>query len=62
MMIIIIITINIEMRLGIKGAILVPHVILLLLLLLLIAFMHGIYNYIPKTNHISTVHSVAAIL
>ena len=23
--------------------------------------MHGIYNYIPKTNHVSTVHAVAAV-
>jgi hypothetical protein len=34
----------------------------LLLLLLLIAFMQGIYNYIPETNHVCTVHSVAANL
>jgi len=24
--------------------------------------MHGIYNYIPETNHASTVHSVTAVL
>jgi hypothetical protein len=24
--------------------------------------MQGIYNYIPETNHVSTVHSVAAVL
>jgi hypothetical protein len=24
--------------------------------------MQGIYNYIPETNHISRVHSVAAVL
>jgi len=24
--------------------------------------MYGIYNYIPETNHISTVYSVAAVL
>jgi hypothetical protein len=24
--------------------------------------MQGIYNYIPETNHISTVYSVAAVL
>ena len=25
-------------------------------------FMHGIYNYVPETNHVSSVHSVAAVL
>jgi hypothetical protein len=25
-------------------------------------FMQGIYNYTPETNHVSRVHSVAAIL
>jgi len=24
--------------------------------------MQGIYNYIPETNHVSTVYSVAAVL
>ena len=24
--------------------------------------MHGIYNYIPETNHVSTLHSVGALL
>jgi hypothetical protein len=28
----------------------------------LTAFVQGIYNYMPDTNHVSTVHSVAAIL
>jgi len=27
-----------------------------------ITFMHGIYNYIPETNHVSTVYSVASVL
>jgi uncharacterized protein (DUF486 family) len=27
-----------------------------------ITFMHGIYNCIPKTNHASTVYSVAVLL
>jgi len=31
-------------------------------MVLVIAFMHGIYNYIPETNHVSRVHSVAAVL
>jgi len=25
-------------------------------------FMQGIYNYIPETNHVSRVYSVAAVL
>ena len=33
-----------------------------LLLLLLLIYMHGIYNYIPETNHVSSVCSVAAVL
>ena len=24
--------------------------------------MHGMYNYVPKTNHVSTVYSAAAVL
>jgi hypothetical protein len=28
----------------------------------LIASLHGIYNYTPETNHVSTVHTVAAFL
>ena len=34
--------------------------LLLLLLLLFITYMHGIYNYIPETNHVSSAYSVAA--
>jgi hypothetical protein len=36
--------------------------LLLLLLLLLITFVEDIYNYVPETNHVSTVHSFAGIL
>ena len=28
---------------------------------ILITFMQGIYNYIPETNHVSMVYSVAAV-
>ena len=35
---------------------------LLLLLLLLDMFMQDMYNCIPKTSHVSTVHSAAAVL
>ena len=30
------------------------------LLLLLLIYIHGIYNYIPETNQVSSVYSVAA--
>ena len=33
-----------------------------LLLLLLVTFIPGIYKYIPETNHVSRVYSVAATL
>jgi len=35
---------------------------LLLLLLFVIIFMQGSYNFIPNTNHVSRVHSFAAIV
>jgi hypothetical protein len=35
---------------------------LFLLLLLVITFMQGSYKFIPKANHVSRVHSFAAIL
>ena len=38
------------------------ELLLLLLLLLFITYMHDIYNYVPETNHVSSVHSVAAAL
>jgi len=36
--------------------------LLLLLLLLFITFMQGVYKYMPDTNLVSGVYSVAAIL
>jgi len=33
-----------------------------LIIIIIITFMQGIYNYIPGTNHFSTVNSVAAVL
>ena len=33
-----------------------------LLLLLLFIYVHGIYNYIPETNQVSSVYNVAAVL
>ena len=34
----------------------------IIIIILVITFMHGIYNYIPETNRVSTVYSVAAVL
>ena len=36
--------------------------LLLLLLLLDIAFMQGIYSYMPDTDNVSSIHNFAAIL
>ena len=38
------------------------YIDLLLLLLFLITSMQCMYNYIPATNHVPTVYSVAAVL
>jgi hypothetical protein len=38
------------------------HVQVLKYKLYVIIFMQDIYNYIPETNHISKVYSVAAVL
>jgi len=37
-------------------------VVILVVLVLVISFMLGIYNYIPETNHVSRVYSVATVL
>ena len=39
-----------------------PHENLLFIIILVIIFMQGIYNYIPETNHVSRVYSVAVVL
>jgi len=36
-------------------------IIIIIIIVLLITFMQGIYNYIPETNHVSRVYSVAAV-
>ena len=36
--------------------------IITIIITLVIAFMQDIYKYIPKTNHVSRVYSVAAVL
>ena len=33
-----------------------------IIIILVTTFMQGIYNYIPKINHVSRVYSVAAVL
>jgi hypothetical protein len=35
---------------------------MIIIIIIIISFMQGIHTYIPKTNHVSRVHSVAAIL
>jgi len=37
-------------------------IIIIIIIILLINFMQGVYNYIPETNLVSTVYSVAAVL
>jgi hypothetical protein len=37
-------------------------IIIIITIIPVIPFMHGIYNYVPETNHDSTVYSVAAVL
>ena len=34
----------------------------IIIIILFNTFMQGIYNYIPETNHVSRVYSVAAVL
>jgi len=36
--------------------------IITIIIIFIITFMQGIYNYIPETNHVSRVYSVAAVL
>ena len=37
-------------------------VIIIIIIIPVITVMQGIYNYIPETNHVSRVYSVAAVL
>jgi len=37
-------------------------IIIIIIIILVITSMHGIYNYVPETNHVSSVYSVAAVL
>jgi len=35
-------------------------IIIIIIIIFGITFMQGIYNYIPATNHVSRVHSIAS--
>jgi len=37
-------------------------IIIIIIIVLVITIIEGIYNYIPETNHVSTVHNCAAVL
>ena len=37
-------------------------IIIIIIIIPVFTFMHGIYNYIPETDHVSRVRSVAAVL
>ena len=36
--------------------------IIIIIIILVIAFMQGIYNYTPETNHVSRLRNIAAVL
>jgi hypothetical protein len=36
--------------------------LIIIIIILVITFLQGIYNYIPETNHVSKVYSVAVVL
>jgi len=40
--------------------IIIVIIIIIIIIILVIAFMQGIYNYIPETNHVSMIYSVVA--
>ena len=42
--------------------IIVIIIIIIIIIILVITFMQCIYNYVPETNHVSIVYSVAAVL
>jgi len=37
-------------------------IIIIIIIIIIYPFMQGIYNYIPETNNVSSVYSIAAIL
>jgi hypothetical protein len=47
---------------GFSVSFLITYIIIIIIVASsFIAFMQGIYNYIPETNHVSRVYSIAAI-
>jgi hypothetical protein len=36
-------------------------VVIIIIIIIIISFMQGIHTYIPETNHVSRVYSIAAI-
>jgi hypothetical protein len=44
---------------GIQGGFYI--IIIIIVIILVITFMHGIYSYVPETNHVYRVHCVAAV-
>ena len=38
------------------------NIIIIIIIIIIITFMQCTYNYIPETNHVSTVYTVAAVL
>ena len=37
-------------------------VVVVVVAVVIITFIQGIHNYVPETNHVTTVYSVAAVL
>ena len=37
-------------------------IVVVVIIILVITFMQDIYNYMPETNHVSRVYSIAAVL
>jgi hypothetical protein len=36
-------------------------IVIIIIIIIIISFTQGIHTYVPETNHVSRVHSVAAI-
>jgi hypothetical protein len=46
----------------ISMSIIIIIIIIIIITVLVITFMHSIYTYVPETNHVSTLYSVATVL
>jgi len=58
-------TVNSEMSIycvHIVGQSIVIIIIIIIIIILVITIVHGIYNYVPETSHVSSVYSVAPVL